>query len=60
MGKLIAANFVVWIGLIGCYALPNALDTEHENGVAITEKRNTYISPADQVVIDLIGSNQSK
>ena len=54
MLKLLIANFVVWFGLIGCYALPNALDTAHENSIAKTEQRNTtYISPADQVVIDL-------
>lgn len=53
MVKLIAANFIVWFGLIGCYALPHALDTEHKNGIAITEERNINTSPVDQVVIDL-------
>ena len=37
MGLLSA---VLWFGVIGCYALPNALDTSHVNGIAITEQRN--------------------
>ena len=35
----------LWFGAIGAWALPNAIDAEHENSVAASEQRN-----ADNIV----------
>ena len=40
MKILVILNLALWFCAIGCYALPKALDAEHENGIAITEQRN--------------------
>lgn len=51
---LIVLNIILWFGAIGCYALPYALDTAHENGIAITEQRNLTIDNTYRVVDEQI------